>query len=564
MSRAYFGIDSGCKDYTTLTSASTEKEKKKETKEKEIKSRGACGQTSEEDCGLCLQDISKFIYRQSTTKKGHPINLMHQCRAICESTQMRCQRHVWEGDTFGWNNEYRQPLWCKQHAHMCAEPRVGHKSWYKNVCDKDGLKQPDLKFMDLWIESQTSRPRKGTPRKPYDYILDATTSDHAAKNVAENIEDEFWRKVYKKSSNESPYKSEIIEAYKDPKYLYLITKYFVFLMECAYRRNKNNHTCFSGEYDTQHDNYVRAIDVMIKVMKDHMPKVNSNLSTVRASLLADKHDIYTRYLREKEPSVNSIHEKRHEIIFRSKDWGTESVIATYRTIEDLKKLNSAAPFIYTQLYAAGIEHLEHDIEIPSISTENTIVSPGEKKKFIPTDMNEFEKSIRHILTTGSIPPKDYNKPYVYTLLLFMDFWNIGVVQSEAANIMYHMVETFPIKTTMEMLNLSQEQGNNFFLKKHTRPIIHEILNKRLEHIVEDYVQREKNSKNSKEKEYLNKTKEDFITMVRNIENYMDKLDSIPKDQFEYLAKLSGVSDIKENKLIISKFHNDRKLYKFKS
>jgi hypothetical protein len=79
-----------------------------------------------------------------------------------------------------------------------------------------------------------------------------------------------------------------------------------------------------------------------------------------------------------------------------------------------------------------------------------------------------------------------------------------------------MVETFPIKTTMEMLNLSQEQGNNFFLKKHTRPIILEILNKRLEHIVEDYVQREQNSKNSKEKGYLNKTKEEFITMLETL------------------------------------------------
>ena len=558
MSRARFGMDSGCESYTTQISTSTDAEKNRETKEKTRKRRGSCGPTSKDDCGLCIQDVRTFIFRSSTTKKGHPINLMHQCRAICESTGLRCRRHVWEKDTPGWRNEYQQPLWCEQHAHMCAHPQTGHKNWYKNVCDKDGLKQPDLQFMNNWIEAQTP---PGVPRRPYHYILNATTSKRKATRVAEQIETAFWRKVYKKSSHAAaPSASDMADAYKDPTYLYLITKYFVFLEECANRRHRNNNICFSGEYDTQHDNYVRTIDVMIGIMKDHLPNVKSNLSAVRASLLSDTEDQYTLYLRQQEPRVTRIQDSEHTIIFNSNDWPGD-VIITYRTVNDLKKLNGVAPQLYQYLYEySRLEYLENNIEIPPIATDNTIVTPSKKKKFISTDAKEFEKSIRHILSTSSIRDKDRRLPSVWSLLTFMDFWNIGVVDSDAGEIMRHMIHTFPISTTMEMLSLAQGQGNNFFLRKQARSIIREILNAKMDDMIENctnrileiYTNRIQKSKVSEELQDVTKNSERFKKRVDRIDQYLSRIDIIPNEIFKLVEMLND--DPGNNERVISKIH----------
>lgn len=545
MSRAHFGIDGGCETYTTLTATSTEEEKKKERKDKDRKRKGACDPASREDCGLCTQDTSNFIYRPSTTKRGHPINLMHQCRAICETTKFRCRRHIWENDNPGWNNEYKQPLWCQQHAYMCANPSMGHKNWYKNVCDKDGLKQPDLQFMNSWIESQT--PNKGLNRGKKYYDIIGINS----KKLAQNIEDEFWYKVYGRSSTLMPDANDINKAYRDPKYLYLITKYFVYLEECANRRNRNNHICFSGEYDVQHDSYLRAIDVMVDAMKQRMHEVKSELPKVRAFLLSDMRDRYTKYLRQQEPRVNNIQETSHDIIFDSKDWG-EPVIVTYRTLADLEKLNSVAPHLYTYLHPT-LEYLEHNIELPHIATENTIVTSSGKKKLIPTNTKDFEKSIRHILSTGSILANDRKYPSVWSLLTFMDYWNIGVVDSEAIEIMRNMVATFPISTTMEMLNLAQEQGTNFFLKKHMRSIIREILDSQLTSIIKNYTDRLKKTRNSAESAYLTKSIEGFQKRVDNIEKYLDQVDIISKENFKSLAELND--SLENNKIVISDIAN---------
>jgi hypothetical protein len=526
-----FGEDDGC------VSRSTEKKRK-----------GACGQTSMEDCGLCPSFNSKnFIYRKSVTKDGgHPINLMHQCRAICESTKLRCTRHVWEGDTRGWKNQYQQPLWCKQHAQMCdgGPGELGHMGWYKKVCDTEGLKQPELRFMNEWVMLPENKRNK--------YIR-LRQSD--PKEIAKWIEREFWYKVYEIPMSEPPPRTKDIEdAYKDSKYRDLITEYFVYLTECADRRMRNNNVCFTGEYDLHHDDYLNAIVNMINAMYQHMPVVRDNLTDMKNWLISNHADEFTRTLRLAEPRVGRIDVKLRTIKFASSEWPNR-VHVICKTLNDWKNLNNVAPALYSLIYPR-IEYLEDidvDMKMPKLDVL-TIVPDGEKGSYLHGPMMEYESAIQKLLFTGTIPSDIIDKRNVLGLLLFMDFWNIGVVTQDAEKIIQYLVDNRNISETVSFLSLSQAYGSNaFFIRKYMATIIESILRIRLEKIVEDYQKRIENPSKKEKKEDLEKSIYQFKKRVETIIKYVSTLqDPLPLEFFKKMINLDSTGGQHQTALVWNK------------
>lgn len=502
---------------------------------------GACGQESEEDCGLCKQEI-KFIERPVKTLKGKHIILSHQCRAVCNSTGLRCPRHVWEHDDVkSWGNAYEQPLWCKQHAGMCGGEvgrAVGHMGWYKRVCDVNGLKQDDLKFMDLWIERQDNKARG------YDNIRTATL-----RTLADRIENEFWYHVYRKKS--PPTQRDIEDAYTDPDFVDLLTKYFVYLSECARRRIVNNEVCFQQLHDKSHDSYLLAISRMIESMNAHMPIVKSNLERVKKDLIARER---VEVLKLEEPVV--IFKNKPRILrFTSKDWDNKTIYIKYENAHDLNQLNGVAPLLYAQVYPQ-LEYKRIDFVLPSLVFDTSIVDTISTFSY-GGDIRTFEESITHILKTARILERDLNKPYVLGILLFMDFWEIGVIKNDGAQIVSNLIHTFNPSDAIKFLYLSKLNGSKtFYICKYLYEIIEEMIKQRIIIIETDYQSRLDKSSNEKEKSHLKNQLKSFQTIQEIIVSYLNILKNqdgaeITDSLWKLLLKIGNIDELATNKQIIS-------------
>lgn len=520
----------------------------------EKKRRGACGQTSMEDCGLCPDfNARNFIYRNSRTKSGHNIKLMHQCRAICESTGVRCTRHVWQDDAPGWNNQYQQPLWCKQHAEKCdgGQGRLGHMGWYKRICADGGLKQPKLKFMDDWIMLPNNK------RNHYQFLRTANP-----QLLAELIEEEFWYKVYREPRNDPPSSKDIRRAYQDSNYLNLMTEYFVYLTECANRRLRNNDVCFTGEYDLFHDDYLKAVLNMINAMRQSMPLVYNNLEGMKTWLISNSADQFAVSLRLNEP-IEHVVEFSHKINFKSNEW-SHRVQIQCKTYKDWKKLNDVAPSLYA-LLLPNIEYLDDidvDMNMPK-SDIPTIVPVAERSTYLHGNMLNFEHAIQQLLSsTGHIPANVITERNVLGILLFMDFWNIAVVPEDAEIIIKYLVHNKDMPETVSFLSLSQSYGSDgFFIRKHMAVIIESILRVLLTKIIEDYQKRLDNPKAGDVKKKLEENIRGFNNRVDTIVKYVRNLKKpIPSKIFEIMLNINTKggqhqTPLMWNKVVISDLNN---------
>jgi hypothetical protein len=508
----------------------------------DAKREGACGQESEEDCGLCKQKID-FTKGIITTSKHKKINLMHQCRAICKSTNLRCPRHVWEGDENGWRfNAYEQPLWCKQHQEMCGGVKgggVGHMGWYKSVCDVGGLKQPELKFMDEWIE------RKDNKENGYELIKTAKKNPSDLRNLANRIENQFWYQFYRKKN--PPSTNDIEDAYKNMDFVDFITKYFVFLKECKRRRDVNNEVCFTQTHDPSHDSYLHAISAMVEAMEQYMPVVRDNLSRVEKELIKS-----SRSLRLDEPQV--VFKNKPRIVrFSCTDWGNKSVYVKYDTIEKLNDLYNVAPALYEQVYAQ-IEYKRIEFVMPSMKTDKSIVSDVSEFAY-GTSITYFQESINHVLTTGTILKKDTDQPYVLGMLLFMDFWNIGLVVEDAKTIMHHLIHSSNLSKSIEFLFLSQENGSNEFpIRTYMSKIINEMIDLRINSIIEDYEKRIQHSNQEGDKKKI----KNFEILQDTINKYITNHKQYPIVIWKRLLDIKLEKDLEKNKLMIHGLYQDIK------
>lgn len=520
-----FGEDNGCNSRTD--------DRKKE---------GACGQESEEDCGLCQQNID-FKSMPIRTERGKNVMRMHQCRATCEKTGVRCKRHVWEGDEDGWTyNAYEQPLWCKQHLGMCSGVKgrgIGHMGWYKKICDADGLKQPELKFMDEWIEKPENKGYGG-----YETIKNARSDLNRLKELAERIENQFWYQFYR--TKRVPSGNDIQKAYQDKDFLDFITKYFVFLKECKRRREVNNQVCFTQAHDKSHDSYLHAISAMVEAMENFMPEVKNNLDHVKKQII-ERNDTGARELLLNEPKV-IFNNKPRIIRFDCSDWNNRSVYIKYNTIEELQQLSNVAPYLYEQVYTQ-IEYKRIKFELPPMKTDKTIVENVSEFAY-GASMNFFQNSIHHVLKYGTIMKKDTNQLFVLGILLFMDFWNIGIIDNDAATIANYLIHSPNPSNSIKFLFLSKQNGSNhFYIRIYMPKIINEMIDIRITNIINDYQNRIQQNKNVDE----SKTKiQNFTEIQKKINDYFTTHDQekYKIEIWQCLLKLKPEKDVESNKPVI--------------
>lgn len=376
--------------------------------------KGPCGQRSQLNCASCKEDPAKFYVKEMNSGTMNSYKKMHQCRATCAGTGKRCTRHVWEGDTGYINkktnrpNEYGQPLWCLQHMNMCMK----HQSWYKSVCDVNGLKQPHLRFMDNWLEHLNQKGRGN-----WDPLM--RRPNYAIKEDIENL---FWDQVH------GQYHKGPID-YKDNNFRNLIQEYFVYLVECYRRRTTNDRVCFTHEYIQKHGSYVKAIRRLIDVMVQNMPRVRDGLVDKTNQLMNSS---LRNPLNNKEPTENIEPSPTLNFSFNGQ---TANMTIPDFTSRELFDMSHYAPHLYSSIYQ-GLTYSNIDIQIPPITTGDAFKRQPDIQKFTWPRHSSGETDARKLLTTGKIPRNIKQSPEsLFGLLHFMDFCGVLVNNDDSQFIM---------------------------------------------------------------------------------------------------------------------------------
>jgi hypothetical protein len=165
-----------------------------------------------------------------------------------------------------------------------------------------------------------------------------------------------------------------------------------------------------------------------------------------------------------------------------------------------------------------------------------------------SSIHDFNDSIHHVLTHGVILKKDMDQPYVLGVLLFMDFWNIGVLVDDAKQIMHHLVHSSNPSNVIQFLFLSQENlSPGIFIRKSMSIILNALIDLRINHIINDYEARIRQNKNvSDSKQKI----ENFTKIHETINDYFSTRDAYPIEIWNHLLKLEPEKDVDSNKTII--------------